>query len=427
MALTARRVSAALWLLAMLLALTALARAATGDLSVARLWWDLAHGRAGAESWLLLERASAVAPAGGGDLYQSVFFDRGIKLTYPPSALLLMRGAAAICSGCGGDTIAAAFTAVGLALTLAIPLVTAAVLLRSDWARGAAAGDRLLLIAGAGALCAVYYPLVLANALGQIQAWLNGLFAVACWTFLRGRHGAAGAILGLMALIKPHGALLVLWAAARGHRRFAGAALLVMLAGIGLSLYVFGLESHLGYVRLAALVAERGESMYANQSINGLLNRLLLPHEQLGWSQTLLPPYHPAVAAGTRAALVAGLTLALLWPLRTRAAGRWPDFALVSAVTLVASPIGWEHYYPLLLPLYAMYLANADGLVARPRLRLIGASVVLTGVFIGPLARLDARPWSLLQSYQLAGALLFLAALVVAIRPSRADAAVPEA
>jgi alpha-1,2-mannosyltransferase len=427
MALTARRVSAALWLLAVLLSLVALAQAATGDLSVARLWWDIAHGRIGAESWLLLERASVLAPAGGGNLYQSVFFDHGIKLTYPPSALLLMRGAAAICSGCGGGTIAAWFTAIGVALTLAIPVVTAAVLLRSPWAREASARDRLLLTAGVGALCAVYYPLVLANALGQVQAWLNGLFAAACWAFLRGRHGAAGAIVGLMALVKPHGALLVLWAAARGHRRFACAALLVMLAGIGLSLYAFGLESHLGYFRLAALVAERGESMYANQSINGLLNRLLLPHEQLGWSQTLLPPYHPAVAAGTRVALAAGLALAFLWPLRTRAAGRWPDFALVSTVTLVASPIGWEHYYPLLLPLYAMYVANADGQVAQPRFRLVCASVLLTGAFIGPLARLDARPWSLLQSYQLAGALLFLAALVVAIRPPRADAATPRA
>lgn len=427
MALTARRVSAALWLLAGLLAVTALARAATGDVSVARLWWDLAHGRVGAESWLLLQRASALVPADGGNLYQPVFFDHGIKLTYPPPALLLMRAAAAICAGCDANTIAAALTAVGLALTLAIPAVAAAILLQGGWARELAGRDRLLLIGGVAALCAVYYPLVLANTLGQVQAWLNGLFALACWAFLRGRRGTAGALIGLMALVKPHGALLVLWAAARGHRRVAGAAFLVLLAGFGLSLYTYGLESHLAYLQVAALVAERGESMYANQSVNGLLNRLLLPPDQLGWSQTLLPPYHPGVAAGTRVALAAGLALALLWPLRTRAAGRWPDFALFSVVTLVVSPIGWEHYYPMLLPLYAMYVADADRLVARPRVRLVTASVVLTGVFIGPLARLDVRPWSLLQSYQLAGALIFLAALVAAIRAPTIDEGAPPA
>jgi hypothetical protein len=427
MALTARRVSAALWLLALLLGAAALAQAASGDLSVARLWWDLAHGRVGAESWRLLERASALVPANGGNLYQPVFFDAGIKLTYPPSALLLMRAAAGGCPSCGPATIASALTVVGIVLTLAIPVVCSALLLRSGWARAASRRDRWLVVGGVCALCAVYYPLVLANTLGQVQAWLNGLFAVACWAFLRGRHATAGAIVGLMALVKPHGALLVLWAAARGHRRLAGAAGAVLAAGLALSVATYGVESHLGYLRLAALVSERGESMYANQSINGLLNRLLLPHDQLGWSQTLLPPYHPGVAAGTRIALIAGLAFALWWPIRTRVAGRWPDFALFSVVTLVASPIGWEHYYPLLLPLYAMYLADPDRVVARPHHALVAASVALTGVFVGALARLDPRPWSLLQSYQLAGALLFLVAIALVIRPPRARGTAPAA
>jgi len=420
MLLTARRVWVGLWLLATGLACLALWFAVHRDLSVVRLWWDILHWRVGNESWALLQRTLALLPADGGDLYQVVYFEHGIKLSYPPSALLLMHAAAASCPHCSADDLATAFTAIGLLVTLAIPAVMSNELLASPWARHASRGDRTLIVLGVVALCAVYYPLALANVLGQAQAWLNGLFALAFWGFVGRHHVLSGVAIGVMALVKPYAALLVLWAALRGHRRLAVAAVATMVVGVTLSLALYGLDSHIGYFRMAAIVAERGESLYANQSINGLLNRLFLPQDQIGWVQTAPPPFHPVVAIGSRVALIVGTAIALWWPARTRAVGGWPDFAFVSVVMLVASPIGWEHYYPLLLPMYATLIADMPETADPKSMYLLMASVVLTGVFLGPVARIESRPWSLLQSYQLAGAVLFLAALAHRIRVSGA-------
>ena len=420
MLLTARRVWVGLWLLATVLACLALWLAVRGDLSVVRLWWDILHWRVGNESWALLQRTLALLPADGSDLYQVVYFEHGIKISYPPSSLLPMHAAAASCSHCSAADLATAFTAIGLLFTMVIPAVMAAELLATAWARRASPGDRTMIVLGVVALCAVYYPLVLANVLGQAQAWLNGLFALAFWGFVRRRHVLSGVAIGVMALVKPYAALLVLWAALRGHRRLSVAALATIVVGVTMSLAVYGLDSHLGYFQMAAVVAERGESLYANQSINGLLNRLFLPQDQIGWVQTAPPPFHPVVAIGTRVALIVGTVIALWWPARTRAAGGWLDFAFVSVVMLIASPIGWEHYYPLLLPLYAMFVADTPETADARPLYLLMASVVLTGVFLGPVARLESRPFSLLQSYQFAGAVLFLATLAHRIHVSGA-------
>lgn len=425
MLLTARRVWAGLWLVAAGLAGLALWFALGGDLSVVRLWREILHWRVGHESWVLLERALELLPDNGADLYKVVYFEHGIKLSYPPSALLLWQAARAACSQCSANQLSTALTATGLALTTAIPLVMSATLLSAPWAVEASRRDRTLIVLGVVALCGAYYPVALPTVLGQVQAWLNSLFALACWGVIRRRHVLAGVALGLMVLVKPYAALLVLWAALRGHKRLALAAVATVVGGVAVSLSLYGLESHIGYFHMAAVVAERGESLYANQSVNGLLNRLLLSPDQIRWEHTAPPPFHPGVALGTRVTLVAGSVAALWWPARTRAAGGWCDFALVSVVMLVASPIGWEHYYPLLLPLYAMFLADAPGETDRRSLALLLVSVVMTGVFLGPVARIEVRPWTLLQSYQLAGALLFLWALAHRIRQAGAPAVRP--
>jgi hypothetical protein len=111
------------------------------------------------------------------------------------------------------------------------------------------------------------------------------------------------------------------------------------------------------------------------------------------------------------AGLVGGTGFALLWPARTGSAGGWSDLAFVSVMMLIASPIGWEHYYPLLLPLFAMFLASTAERASRLEIGLLLAGTLLTGVFLGPVARIESRPWSILQSYQLAGAVMFLVAL----------------
>ena len=416
MHLSARRVWVGLWATAAVLSLVALAFALQGDLSVVRLWRSILQGRIGNESWLLLQRALELRPANGDDMYRVVYFEHGIKLSYPPSALLLWQAATAACRQCSAETLFAYLNRIGLLLTPAIPVVMSALLLSGSWAREASRRDRLLMVGGVVAICAAYYPLALANTLGQVQAWLNSLFAVAFWGFCRNRHVLAGVAIGLMVLVKPYAVLLVLWAILRGHRQLAMAALGTVAAGVAVALAMYGVDSHLGYVRMASVLSERGESLYANQSFNGLLNRLFLEPHQIRWEHTAPPPYHPAVAIGTMAGLVGGTGLALFWPARTGSAGGWSDLAFVSVVMLIASPIGWEHYYPLLLPLFAMFLASTPAQASRLEIGLLVASTLLTGVFLGPVARIESRHWSILQSYQLAGAAVFLFALTHRIR-----------
>jgi hypothetical protein len=56
------------------------------------------------------------------------------------------------------------------------------------------------------------YPLLKALEIGQIQSYLNGLFALALLSFTRGRTIAAGLLVGVMATIKPQMGLFLLWA-----------------------------------------------------------------------------------------------------------------------------------------------------------------------------------------------------------------------
>ena len=405
MLLTARRVGVGLWLMA-----TGLSSVALGLRSPAISVWSVSGGTscigASATSRGRCSSARSIASRRRRRSLSVVYFDHGIKLSYPPSALLLWQAAASACQRCSADDLSSALSVLGLCLTLTIPLVMSAELLAGTWARGASGLDRVLIVSGVMALCAAYYPLVLANAIGQVQAWLNALFALAFWGFIRQRHLMSGVALGLMVLVKPYATLLVLWAALRGHRPLAIAAVATIGVGLSVALAMYGLDSHFGYLHMASVVSERGESLYANQSINGLLNRLFLSPEQIRWEHTAPPPYHPVVAIGTKVALVTGTAIALWWPVRRAAAGGWCDLAFASVIMLIVSPIGWEHYYPLLLPLYAMVLASMPA-TGGPQGDLCcwWRASCSTGIFLGPIARIETRTWSIFQSYQLAGAM----------------------
>ena len=99
----------------------------------------------------------------------------------------------------------------------------------------------------------------------------------------------------------------------RGRRRFVASATLALAAGLLASVSIFGLQPHLEYLRVLRFIARRGESFYPNQSLNGLLNRLLGNGASVVWMDAF-PPVHPVVYAGT---LIAGVVL-LSWALLGR-------------------------------------------------------------------------------------------------------------
>jgi hypothetical protein len=382
-----------------------------------------------ADSWRpMIAAVRCVREQPGQLLYASLFFARQTKFQYPPTSLLLTYPAELARVTATLARVGVSWTQLLNGMSWVFVLATAAFvvdLLRRGVGGAARAG--VILLAGAGAVLAVsYYPVVRAYSLGQVQVWINALFAALVWCHAAGRQRTAGALAGLMCLIKPQYAFVLLWAVLRRQWPFAAAAALTGVAGLAVSVALFGVANHLDYLGVLAYLARHGESFYPNQSVNGLLHRLLSNGNNLEWDAHAFPPFHAAVWAGTTASSAALLGLALLWPVRGEARGSTLDLGVAVLSCTLASPVAWEHHYGVFLPVYAILFGalggRRDGIMA---LVLLGVSYALTANFFVALTRLATPPANLLQSYALAGGLLALA-LAYRVRTHQPDASARE-
>jgi hypothetical protein len=243
----------------------------------------------------------------------------------------------------------------------------------------------------------------------------------------------SGALGGLLCLWKPQFVILLAWGALRRQWGFVTAFAAVFLAGVALSVWLAGVEDHVGYLSVLAHLSRLGEAYYPNQSVNGLLNRLVGNGNSLNFDSTMFPPFHPLVYAGTVAGAIALIAPALFWPIRAGGRGGATDLALVALTCTMASPIAWEHHYGVLLPIYAYLLPRlVEERVFGPlTLPGLGVSYLLASNFIYVTngwvssAHLQSfRAASLLQSYLFAGALMALLCLY-ALRTARATVSRP--
>lgn len=371
------------------------------DTDLHPLGWFLSF-RQGGDSWRPMNQAYDFATTPEGrqrTLYGKMFFTPAVKhkgFQYPPTSLLAIAGSRAF-GVAGGQRALEALTWLCIPLTA---LLCFRIYVRSE--RPGADFAALLLIAVAVTL--TYYPAMRAYRNGQIQTWINTLFAASLLCYASGRRTAAGALSGAMCLIKPQYALVALWALLRRDWAFARGALAVGVLGLPASVALFGFAPHLEYLDVLRFIAERGESFYPNQSVNGLMNRALGNGLNLEWMDAMPPP-HPVVRA------VTWLSSALLlgWAFWPRRRGGHPDagaadLAMIAVACTVASPIAWEHHYGLLLPVFALLLGRAPN-------PLLAAAFVLTGHTLRATDALAHTPWNVLQSYILAGALLLLVLL----------------
>jgi hypothetical protein len=261
------------------------------------------------------------------------------------------------------------------------------------------------------ALALTFYPLVKAYTLGQIQNWLNGLFALALLCWVTDRKVPSGVLIGLMALVKPHYGLFVLWALLRAEWRFATAFAITGAVGVGASILAYGFANHVDYLRVLFFLAERGETFYPNQSMNGLLNRVMELIDPAQWSSTLFndngfPPFSPLVYGGTLVASIVLLSAALFRRGREGDPDRAFDFCTMALSITIASPIAWEHHYGTIFPVLAVLLASVLG--NRRRLILLIGSYVLISNFIPVTNLLAATVLNIAQSYLLAAAIVVL-------------------
>jgi hypothetical protein len=363
-------------------------------------------------------------------VYDEIFFDRDVKFQYaltsllPVEALQLFRHDADVTDFRPLDVISW-MSVFATALFVALIFLKSLDLYAPEHAPRTML-EGLALGALAGAMTLTFYPIAKAFSLGQIQAWISGLFALLVWLWMTQRRVPAGIVGGVICAIKPQLGLLIVWAVLRRHWSFAAsfAATFGLIALVTLALY--GIENNVDYLQVLSYISRHGESYYPNQSVNGFLNRLLDNGENAEFIAGSFPPFDPIVYVGTLITSIALVGAALFWRaariergagvVATRG-GETIDLLIAGLTFTIASPVAWEHHYGVLAPMFAVLLPT---LLARPVLRrwtlpALGLSYMLTSSLFYFTIKVAERPLlTPIQSYLLAGALLALALLYLA-------------
>ncbi|MGJ7491006.1 glycosyltransferase family 87 protein [Variovorax sp. ZT4R33] len=380
---------------------------------------------AGDDSWMPMLRASAQFAAHPDvPFYQAIFFEQHVKFQYPLTALLFIDLPLAWFP-LSGDQLVVIYKVLSRLCVPAIALVFMKLFIGASQLH-APAGERAPALmpkstAMLFVLClvstALFYPIARSEHHGQIQTAMTLAAGLALLAWQRDQPRLSGFLVALCCIIKPQWALVVVWALVRRQWKFAIAATLTGAAFLAVSVAVYGLRNNLDYLTVVSFLGKHGESYFINQSVNGLMNRLLfnganLFGRGLVWSGTDFPPYHPTVYVATLASSALILALAMFW--RLRKAPSAVDLALIMLSLTIASPIAWEHHYGVLFPIFALVFPAA--LQVRPWGRWTEPSLwlalALTGqTFMTAVNLLADTRLNVFQSYIFFGGLLVLALL----------------
>jgi hypothetical protein len=353
-------------------------------------------------------------------VYSELYFNRGQRFQYPLSSLFALEGMLQV-AGVDyvrtnkhaiyatltiNDALGWVFIALGAAATLAL-------LERSLKEAGLEGDTRVLAGLRAAAvfgLALTFYPIVKAYTLGQIQVWINAIFALALLCWATRRPAASGFLIGVVTLIKPHFGLFLVWGVLRRAWSFAASFAITVGVGLVMSVAVYGLAQHLDYIRILGVLSEIGELYYPNQSINGVLNRLASLADPVTYNSLSFashPAYNVWVRGGTLVAAAVLLSFALFRRSPDGETGRVRDFCIMGLSLTLASPIAWEHHYGITFAMFAVLLASCGG----RHLAWLGASYILIGTFVPLTNLLAATPGNVAQSTLLMGALILLVLL----------------
>jgi hypothetical protein len=318
-----------------------------------------------------------------GRIYEQLFFVDQVKFQYPPSSLLPLEALARI----GIHPTNTLLNRINFGLVIlnifANGMFAYAMAQRSQVYLPVRYYFAMLSMFGS----LLFYPIMTAFNLGQVQVWINAWFALSALAWLTGREATAGAMIGLICLIKPQFMLFLVWGLLRRKWRFVAGWAVVAMAGSALAFAVFGIQNHIDYLYVLRALSRSGEEFEANQSFNGLLNRLYATDDPSVWRARAFPPFNPIVYFGTAAtsALLIGATLTV--PVLKRGGSTLCDFLCAAVTFTIASPVAWEHHYGV-LPV--VYIAVLFLLLEQPALRhrnwmltALTLSFFLTGHYFG--------------------------------------------
>jgi hypothetical protein len=281
-----------------------------------------------------------------------------------------------------------------------------------------------LMVLGAITAALVFWPLVKAIDLGQVQVWLDLTFTLACLAWLLDRRLLAGVLIGVACTIKPQFGLLFIWAVLWRQWDFAKGFLVAAVPLLAISLQRYGWHNHWAYLDVLSYLGRHGEALFPNNSVNGIVNRLLFNGSNLVDSDRTFPPYHPVVYAATLAAFL-GFTLVAVVPAlrRRRPAPTIFDFGIAALCSVMGSPIAWEHHYGIMMPLFVVALAAVldwqPQHTKRTSTILLAVSWALSANYLAFTNLLSDTRLNILQSYLFFGGILLLVVLFNAARERR--------
>lgn len=278
------------------------------------------------------------------------------------------------------------------------------------------------------ALVVLNGPLSYSVRLGNMTHVVLAMMVMAVLWLLRERDARAGTMLALCAIIKPPLLIWLPYFVIRGRWRAAAGMVGCLLAMVGASVALFGVELHALFLQ-KFIFGQSAQPIgaYNVQSINGFLVRLTTSGGLVNWQPVAVGPgfrlAQIAIAAGiVGMAITAGLAAG---PPRTLTA-RLREYSVVLALMLAFSPISWTHYYCFLLLPMAAYAAGA---LRVPRSPLWVGAALLTALLVSlPVALwLPSSPAILgaviarilLSHYFFGAVLLLMIATVLALREGR--------
>ena len=202
-------------------------------------------------------------------------------------------------------------------------------------------GELLCLVA----VLTTFFPLLSSNLTGTMNALLLLLLTGAWAAWQRHRDVAAGATVGIAAVVKLFPLALVPYLAWRRHWRLLAALGVTLVGGLLLGLAVTSLDHNLSYLREMLPHLAAGTGYRENQSLAGLTARLCDPTlanagGSAGWCGRLLD--WPLVLA----------LLAIVLMATSRASRSGLEFALAVTTLPLISSVTWSfHLVILILPI----------------------------------------------------------------------------
>lgn len=376
-------------------------------------WAFLRLKEAGTDSWEpMLMAIEYLRQHEGVQLYRKLFFEDKVKFQYPLTSLLPLDVFQQI-TGHSREQLYPLFNAVSWFSVLLIGVASwlifslhsqpdgSSTLPKDRWAN---AWHLVLILA----ITLTFYPVSKAWMLGQIQTWITLLVALTLLAWMFGKPVVAGVLLGICCAIKPQWAVIFLWGMLRREWRFVGSGLATFAALAIPAVLLYGLQNFFDYLSVLSYIGQRGEAFFQNQSINGLMNRLLFNGSNFKWSAHEFPPFNLVVYVATLGSSIVLLGTTLL--LRRKEKANVLDLAFIVLGVSMASPIAWEHHYAILLPIYALMLKvvlDERGGDVRWLLAL-GFSFFLVSQNLGFLNYFRDSVLNVFQSYRLFGAFIAL-------------------